>query len=71
MRLFPINFDATFNPVVMLMGVLFVLTGLYAVALFRHALQHPIVLVVAAIPALFAVIGVLIVIREIQLFRRR
>ena len=40
-------------------------------ALFRHVLQYPIVLVVAALPTLVAAIGALILVREIQLFRAR
>jgi len=46
-------------------------SGLYGMALFRHVLQHPIVLVVAALPTLLALIGALILVREIQLFRAR
>jgi len=71
MRLLPKDFD-TFNPVVTLMGVLFALAGLgYGLALFRHAFQHPVVLVVAAIPTILGVIGVIIVIRQVQVFRSR
>jgi hypothetical protein len=54
-----------------LVGVGFALGGMYGLALLRHAFQHPIVLIVTAIPALFAVMGVLIVVREVQLFRGR
>jgi len=71
MRLIFKDWDSAFNPVVTRVGVFFLGGGLYGMALFRHAFQHPIVLVVAAIPALFAVMGVLIVVREVQLFRGR
>jgi hypothetical protein len=54
-----------------LVGVLFALGGLSGLAMVRHALEHPIVLILAAIPALSAVMGILIVIREVQLFRSR
>lgn len=71
MRLIWKKFDSTFDPVMTLVGILFALGGLYGLAIVRHALEHPIVLIPAAIPALLAVMGILIVIREIQLFRGR
>ncbi len=71
MRLIWKKFDSAFDPVVTIVGVGFVVGGAYGMALLRHALQHPIVLVVAAIPTLLAVMGVLIVFREVQLFRER
>jgi hypothetical protein len=71
MRLIWKQFDATFDPVLTLVGVGFTVGGLYALTLIRHVLQHPIILIVAAIPALVAVMGVLIIIGELQLFRSR
>lgn len=71
MRLIFKKWDSAFNPIVTAVGVLFLAAGVYGMALFRHVLQHPIVLIVAAIPGLFAVMGVLILIREVQLFRGR
>jgi hypothetical protein len=61
--------DSTFDPLLTLVGVGFVLGGVYGMALLHHALQHPVVLIVAAIPTLLVVMGVLIVVREVQLFR--
>jgi len=71
MRLIFKKWDSVFNPVVTVVGVFFLGGGLYGMALFRHVLQHPIVLVVAALPTLVAAIGALILVREIQLFRAR
>jgi hypothetical protein len=71
MRLIFKKYDSAFDPVVTTVGVGFVLGGVYGMTLLRHALQHPIVLIVAAIPTLFTVMGVLIVVREVQLFRER
>jgi hypothetical protein len=65
------SWDSAFNPVVTAVGVLFLFGGLYGMVPFRHVLQHPIMLVLAAVPTLLAVIGALIVVREIQLFRAR
>jgi len=71
MRLIFKKFDSTFNPVVTVVGIGSALGGLYGIALLRHALQHPIALIFAAIPALAVVMGVVTVVREIQLFRDR
>jgi hypothetical protein len=71
MRLIWKKFDSTFDPVLTLVGVVFALGGLFGLALLRHAFQHPILLIVAAIPVLLAVMGVLIVVREVQLFKAR
>jgi hypothetical protein len=71
MRLIFKKWDSAFDPVVTIVGVGFVFIGAYGMALLRHALQHPVVLIVAAIPTLVAVIGVIIVVREVQLFRRQ
>lgn len=71
MRLIWKKFDSVFDPILTVVGVGFALGGMYGLALMRHAFQHPIVLIVAAIPALAAVMGVLIVIREVQLLRGR
>lgn len=71
MRLIFKEWDSAFNPVVTAVGVLFLAGGVYGMALFRHVLHHPIVFIIAAIPGLFAVMGVLILIRQVQLFRGR
>ncbi len=65
MRLIWKKSDSTFDPVMTLVGVGFALGGIYGLAFLRHV--HPIILIVAAIPALLAVMGVLIVVREVQL----
>jgi hypothetical protein len=71
MRLLFKKFDSTFNPAVTVVGIGLALGGLYGIALLRHALQRPIALVLAAIPALAVVMGVVTVVHEIQLFRDR
>jgi hypothetical protein len=71
MRLIWKSHDSEFNPVLTVVGVGFLLSGAYGVALLRHSFAHPIVLLVAVIPTLGAVVGALIVVREVQLFRQR
>jgi uncharacterized protein (DUF983 family) len=71
MRLIFKQWDSAFNPVVTVVGVLFLAVGLYGLALWRHVLLHPVVLLVAALPTLVAVVGALILVREIQLFKHR
>jgi phosphate/sulfate permease len=71
MRLIWKKFDSKFDPVVTVVGIGLALGGLYGIALLRHAFQHPIVLILAAIPALAGVMGILVVVREFQLFRDR
>jgi hypothetical protein len=70
MRLIWKKYDSAFDPVLTVVGVGFLFAGAYGMALLRHALRHPIVLV-AVLPILAAVMGALIVVREIQLFRQR
>lgn len=71
MRLIFKGWDSEFNPVVTGVGALFLVCGLYGMALWRHVLQHPVVLLVAALPTIVAVMGGLILVREIQLFKDR
>lgn len=71
MRLIFKKWDSAFDPIVTVLGVLFVFVGGFGMALWRHVLQHPILLVFVAIPTMVAVMGVLIVVREVQLFRQR
>jgi hypothetical protein len=71
MRLIWKKHDSTFDPVLTGVEAVFLLAGAYGIALLRHALQHPIVLLVAAIPTLMAVMGAPIVIHEVQLFKQR
>jgi predicted cation transporter len=71
MRLIWKKHDSTFDPILTIVGIGFTLAGLYGIALLRHAFRHPIVLIVAGIPLLLAVMGVLIIVREVQLFKSR
>lgn len=71
MRLIFKERDSAFNPVVTAVGVLFLAGGLYGMALWRHVLQHPVVSLVAVLPTLLALMGALILVREVQLFRNR
>ena len=71
MRLIFEKYDPQFDPVVTGVGVVFVLGGVYGMGLLPRALRHPILLIVAALPALAAVMGVVIIIREVKLFRDR
>jgi hypothetical protein len=71
MRLIFKKYDSVCDPVVTVVGVGLLLAGLYGMVLLRHALRQPVALLVAAIPMLATVMGVLIVVREVQLFRQR
>ena len=71
MRLVWKKYDSAFNPVLTVVGVGFLLAGAYGMALLRHDLRYPIVLLVAVIPTVATVMGALIVVREVQLFRQR
>ena len=71
MRLIFKKYDSEFNPVVAGVGVLALVGGIYGMALCRDVIEHPIALPIALLPALAAVIGGLIVFREIQLFKAR
>jgi len=44
--------------------------GVYGLGLLRHAFRHPIVLVVAAIPAVLALMGAVVLVREYQLWSK-
>jgi hypothetical protein len=63
------KYDSKFDPVVTLFGLGFLLGGAYGVVLIRHALRHPIVWVVAAIPLMAGVMGVVTLVREYQLWK--
>ena len=71
MRLIWKKHDTKFDPVVTLVGLGFLVGGAYGLALARHALRHPLVWIVAAIPLLAGVMGVLILVREYQLWKAR
>ena len=71
MRLIWKKYDSEFNPVVTLVGLGSLLGGVYGVALLSHALRHPLVWIVAAIPVLTGVIGIVTLVREYQLWKMR
>lgn len=71
MRLIFKEWDSAFTPVVMVVGVFFLAGGLYGMVLWRHVLHHPVVLLVAVLPTVFAIMGALILVREIQHFKDR
>ncbi len=71
MRLIFKKYDSAFDPVVTGVGVGLLLAGPYALMLLRRAFRHPILLPFAAIFTLATVMGILIVVREVQLFRQR
>ena len=71
MRLLWKQWDSEFNPIVALVGLGWLLGGLYGLGLLLHSFRHPIVLVVAAIPAVLAVMGVVVLVRQYQLWSKR
>jgi hypothetical protein len=58
MRLIWKKYDSEFNPVVTLVGLGFLVAGVYGFALLSDALRHALTWVLAVIPFLFAVMGV-------------
>jgi len=70
MRLLWKKWDCEFNPVVALFGLVFLVAGVYGLGLLRHACRHPVVLVVAAIPAVCALMGTVVLVREYQLWSK-
>jgi len=71
MRLIWKKYDSEFDPVVTLVGLVFLFGGVYGVALLSHALRHPLVRLVAALPLLTAVMGFVTLVREYQLWKMR
>ena len=71
MRLIWKKYDTEFDPVVTLVGLVFLVGGVYGVALLSHALRHPLVWLVAALPLLTAVMGAVTLVREYQLWKMR
>jgi hypothetical protein len=70
MRLIWKKYDSKFDPVVTAVGLGFLFCGAYGVALVGHALRHPIVWIVAALPLLAGVMGIVTLVREYQLWKR-
>jgi hypothetical protein len=71
MRLIWRKYDSKFDFVMTLVGLEFFLGGVYGIALLSRSLRHPLVWIVAAIPLSFAVMGLLILVREYQLWQER
>jgi len=70
MRLLLKKWDSEFNPVVALVGLGWLVGGVYGLCLLRHAFRHPIVLVLAAIPAVCGLMGGVVLVREYQLWSK-
>ena len=69
MRLIWKKYDSKFDPIVTVVGFGFLVGGAYGLGLVRHALRHPFVWVVSAIPLLMAIMGVATLVREYQLWK--
>jgi hypothetical protein len=69
MRLIWKKYDAEFNPIVMVVGLGCLVGGVAVLALIAHALVNPIVWVFAAVPLIAALIGVITLVREYQLWK--
>ena len=54
MRLIWKKYESKFDPVVTLVGLVFLFGGVYGVALLSHVLRHPLVWIVATLPLLTA-----------------
>jgi hypothetical protein len=71
MRLIWKKYDSNFDPVVTVVGLGFVGGGAYGLALLVVALRDPFAWLIAAIPLLMGIMGVLILVREYQLWKLR
>ena len=71
MRLIWKKYDSKFDPIVTLVGAGFFVAGVYGLALIGHALRNPVAWVLAAIPLVCAVMGVVTLVREYQLWKMR
>jgi len=69
MKLVPKGYNE-FNPVLVLMGVFFIVAGGYGLAIMGGS-GPAIVWLLRGIPAVFLAIGAIMVIKQIQLWRRR
>jgi uncharacterized membrane protein (Fun14 family) len=72
MRLIWKKYDSAFDPIVTLLGLGFFLGGGYGfVLLTPSVVRYPVVGVLAAVPLLFASIGVITLVREYGLWKQR
>lgn len=69
MRLIWKKYDSEFNPIVTVVGFGALVGGIWGLDLLRHALREPLVWVLAAIPLLAIIIGVVTLVREYQLWK--
>ncbi|HEU5452264.1 MAG TPA: hypothetical protein VFU76_09780 [Terriglobales bacterium] len=69
MRLIWQKYDSAFDPIVTLVGLGFFIGGAYGVSLLAGAVvRHPVVAIIAAVPLIMAIVGVLTLLREYQLW---
>ena len=71
MRLIWKKYDSEFNPILMVVGAAFLVGGVSVLAQIAHALGDPVVWVFAAVPLIAALIGVITLVREYQLWKPR
>lgn len=71
MRLIWKKYDSKFDPIVTLVGLGFVGGGIYGIAILSPALRRPLSWVIATLPFLAAVMGILTLAREYQLWKQR
>lgn len=71
MRLIWKKYDSKFDPIVTLVGLGFVVGGIYGIAILSPALRRPISWVIATLPFLAAVMGILTLVREYQLWKQK
>ena len=71
MRLIWKKYDSEFNPIVMVVGAACLVGGVYGLTLIAHAISKPIVWVFAAVPLIAALIGVITLVRQYQLWKSR
>jgi len=71
MRLIWKKYDTKFNFVMTGVGVGFFIGGVYGVVELTDVLRHPLAWLLAAIPFLFAIMGLVTILRQYQLWKIR